>query len=92
MQNINAKYGPLFAASGRAITAIDTPDPTTVVIRLSRPFGPFLLSLSCDQNGAILPAHVFANTDILRNPATLAQPMGTGPFRLANWVHGDHMT
>ena len=56
LQNINAKYGPLFAASGHAITAIDTPDPTTAVIRLSRPFGPFLLSLSCDQNGAILPA------------------------------------
>jgi peptide/nickel transport system substrate-binding protein len=92
LQNINAKYGPLFAASGHAITAIDKPDPTTAVIRLSRPFGPFLLSLSCDQNGAILPEHVFANTDILRNPATLAQPMGTGPFRLADWVHGDHMT
>jgi peptide/nickel transport system substrate-binding protein len=92
LQNINAKYGPLFAASGYAITAIDKPDPTTAVIRLSRPFGPFLLSLSCDQNGAILPEHVFANTDILRNPATLAQPMGTGPFRLADWVHGDHMT
>jgi peptide/nickel transport system substrate-binding protein len=92
LRGINAKYGPLFAASGRVIAAIDTPDPTTAVIRLSRPFGPFLLSLSCDQNGAILPAHVFANTDILRNPATLAQPMGTGPFRLVDWVHGDHMT
>jgi peptide/nickel transport system substrate-binding protein len=92
LQNISGKYGPLFAASRRAITAIDTPDPQTVVIKLEHPFGPLLLSLSCDQNGGILPAHLFANTDILRNPTTLAQPVGTGPFRLTEWVHGDHMT
>lgn len=92
LQNINGRYGPLFAASRRAISAIDTPDPSTVVITLEHPFGPLLLSLSCDQNGAIFPAHLFAGTDILRNPATLAQPVGTGPFRLTEWVHGDHMT
>jgi len=92
LQNINGPYGPLFAASRRAISAIDAPDPSTVVITLTHPFGPLLLSLSFDQNGAILPAHLFADTDILRNPATLAQPVGTGPFRLTAWAHGDHMT
>ena len=92
LQNINGRYGPLFAASRRAISAIDTPDLSTVLITLAHPFGPLLLSLSCDQNGAILPAHLFADTDILQNPATLAQPVGTGPFRLTAWAHGDHMT
>ena len=92
LQNINAKYGPLFAASGRVIASIEAPDPATAIIKLAHPFGPLLLSLSCDQNGAILPAHVFAGTDVLRNPATLAQPVGTGPFKLTEWVHGDHLT
>jgi peptide/nickel transport system substrate-binding protein len=92
LQNINGRYGPLFTASRRAISAIDTPNPSTVVITLEHPFGPLLLSLSCDQNGGILPAHLFADTDILRNPATLARPVGTGPFRLTEWVHSDHMT
>ena len=92
LENISGRYGPLFTASRRAISAIDTPDPSTVVITLEHPFRPLLLSLSCDQNDGILPAHLFADTDILRNPATLAQPVGTGPFRLLEWVHSDHMT
>ncbi len=63
-----------------AITAIETPDDTTVVLKLKEPLSPLLASLASGW-GAILPkrlidgGHDFAN-----------QPVGTGPFQLKNWV------
>ncbi len=92
LTEVSAKYGSKFLAPGKAIAAIDTPDPQTVVIHLARPFGPFLFSLACEQNAAILPAHVFRGSEVLKNPASQSQPVGQGPFRLAEWVRGDHLT
>jgi len=89
---VSSKFGSKFIAPGKAIKEIDTPDPLTAVIRLSKPFGPFLFSLACEQNAAILPAHVFRGTDILKNPASQTQPVSQGPFRLTEWVRGDHLT
>jgi peptide/nickel transport system substrate-binding protein len=89
---VSAKYGAKFNTPGRAIKEIETPDPETVTIHLSQPFGPFLFSLACEQNAAILPAHVFRDTDVLKNPATLTTPIGNGPFQLSEWVRGDHLT
>src|SRR5262249_43486504 len=83
LTNISAKYGPVFRAAGQSIASVEALDPATAVITLNRPFGPLLMSLSCDLNGGILPEHVFAGTDILHGPATLTQPVGTGPFKLS---------
>ncbi|HVW57260.1 MAG TPA: ABC transporter substrate-binding protein [Rhizobiaceae bacterium] len=92
LMDVSSKYGPKFIAAGKFIKEIDTPDPMTVVIKLSKPFGPFLFSLACEQNAAILPEHVFKGTDVLKNPASLSQPVGEGPFMLKEWVRGDHLT
>lgn len=92
LMQVSVKYGPKFNAPGRLIERIDTPEPRTVVIRLSRPFGPFLFSLACEQNAAILPKHVFDGADVLRHEATLTKPVGNGPFQLEEWVRGDHLT
>jgi peptide/nickel transport system substrate-binding protein len=89
---VSSKYGSKFVAPGKAIREIATPDPLTVVIRLSKPFGPFLFSLACEQNAAILPTHVFRGSEILKNPASQTQPVGQGPFQLTEWVRGDHLT
>jgi peptide/nickel transport system substrate-binding protein len=88
---VSAKYGPKFLAAGKFIKAIDTPDPRTVVIRLSQPFGPFLFSLACEQNAAILPEHLFPNDDIL-GASVNAKPVGSGPFKFTEWVRGDHIS
>jgi peptide/nickel transport system substrate-binding protein len=89
--DVDAKYSAIFAPAGRVIDTIDTPAPDQVVIKLKQPFGPFLLSLGCIQGGAILPAHLFRGTDILRNPATTDRPVGTGAFKVTEWQHGDHI-
>jgi peptide/nickel transport system substrate-binding protein len=92
LENISAKYGAKFAAAASHIKHISTPDDRTVVIELNSPFGPMLFSLSGYSNAAILPAHIFQGTDILTNPATLAKPIGTGPFMMKEWVRGQTIT
>jgi peptide/nickel transport system substrate-binding protein len=88
---VSPKYSSSFASSAAAISSIDTPDDHTVVIHLSHPYGPFLITLRCG-GGGILPAHIFQGTDVPSNPASLTKPVGTGPFRLTEWVPGDHFT
>jgi peptide/nickel transport system substrate-binding protein len=78
LEEISAKYGAKFAATASHVKSITTPDARTVVIDLDKPFGPLLFSLSNYTNAAIMPEHLFASTNILTNPTTLMQPVGTG--------------
>ena len=78
---------------GRAVfanvTAVDTPDDHTVIIRLSAP-APYLFNYINTYGAQILPRHIYEDTDILQNPANVA-PIGTGPFRFKEWVRGSHL-
>jgi peptide/nickel transport system substrate-binding protein len=91
LEEVSSVHSAVFGRVAPFIQAIETPSPSTVVIRLNEPFGPMLNSLTCLQGAGIVPAHVFAGTDILTNPA-LSQPVGTGPYRLTEWVRGSHLT
>ena len=86
---VSAKFSPTFAPAGRSIESVEAPAPDKVVIKLKNSFGPFLVSLACFQGGAITPAHLYRGTDILKNPANVSSPVGTGAFKLAEWKHGD---
>jgi ABC-type transport system substrate-binding protein len=67
----------------RRIVRIETPDDLTAVLRLAEPWAPFLATLA--WNGAyILPRH-------LGMPKPGDRPVGTGPFRLGEWVHGKRL-
>ena len=92
LEQVSRKFGAKFGAAGEMIDSIATPDDRTVVIKLKQPFGPFLFSLSSYANAAILPAHVFAGTDVIANPASTFMPIGTGPFKITERVNGDHIT
>ncbi len=91
LEELSAKHSSVFAASGRAMDKIETPARDKVVIKMKQPYGPFMLSLACEQSGAILPAHIYRGTDPFRNPATTATPVGTGPFQLVEWKRGDYL-
>lgn len=91
LEEISSKFGPRFNTAGKFIEKIDTPTPKHVIIKLKQPFGPFLFSLACEQNAAIMPAHVLKGQDILKHPAILTQPVGAGPFRIKEWVRGSHI-
>jgi peptide/nickel transport system substrate-binding protein len=61
-------------ADFEAVASIATPDPTTVVFRLQRPFAPLLSNLTVP----ILRAGT-------REEDAARRPIGTGPFRLARF-------
>ncbi len=62
-----------------SIESMEAPDDYTVVFNLSRPDVP-LLSAMTSINAAIMPSELIENGD----PA--AEAIGTGPFKLENWV------
>ena len=78
------------AALGPVLDSIAAPDPNTVVFKLKRPYAP-LLELLDEDNGAILPKHLYEGTDPFTNPAN-AKPVGTGPFKFDSALPGDRIT
>jgi len=62
------------------ITAIETPDDVTVVLKLSAPSAPLMGTLASGW-GAILPKRLIDS-----NHDFAAQPVGTGPFQMTEWI------
>jgi peptide/nickel transport system substrate-binding protein len=72
------------------VIAVDTPDPLTATLRLSKP-APYLLSaLMSSVEAQVVPYHVYAGRDVPSNPANNA-PIGTGPFRFVKWEQGNYV-
>jgi peptide/nickel transport system substrate-binding protein len=78
------------AGLGAIVTAIETPDPQTVVFRLRQPYGALLQALDVTE-APILPQHTYATGDPNTNPANL-RPIGTGPFRFESYATGESVT
>jgi peptide/nickel transport system substrate-binding protein len=70
----------LAAEAIRRIERVETPDDATVMVRLREPWAPFLTTIAW-YGASILPHH---------DPDGIARgrPVGTGPFRLGEWVRG----
>ncbi|MFF7710889.1 ABC transporter substrate-binding protein [Pseudomonas sp. NPDC007930] len=72
-----------------ALQDVLTPDPYTAVFKLSSPSRVILSSINANE-AQILPAHLYAGTDILQNPHNL-NPIGTGPFKFVKWERGQYI-
>lgn len=60
------------------VAAVEAPDPTTVVIRLSKPFAPLLRYLATIPYGGIIPDG--------GGEEIATQPVGTGPFAFDEYL------
>jgi peptide/nickel transport system substrate-binding protein len=70
------------------VSAVETPDPHTVVIKLSRPHPALLLAMSPGLM-PILPKHIYGDgQDIKSHPANL-KPIGSGPFKFVDYKQGE---
>jgi len=69
------------------IEKVETPDATTVVLRFKRLYAPHLTLFPY-----VLPRHVLGSLPDLNQTQFNRLPLGTGPFRIAEWVSGSHMT
>lgn len=67
-----------------SISGVSTPDDRTVVLRLSKPFAPFLSQLTM-TNTAIVPREVYEDPQ----KGYLRAPVGCGPFRFSRWEQGN---
>lgn len=78
---IDEKLGNAYRIT--AITAIEAPDPNTVVIRVSRPAANLLASLGGYKGMAIVNRANVESGEITR------KPIGTGPFKVQNYAAGE---
>jgi peptide/nickel transport system substrate-binding protein len=91
MENVLAKHHPRSKMALADVSAIETPDAQTVVVKFTKVFAPFLQLMACSE-APILPKHLYDGTDVLKNPRNTQDPVGTGAFRLREFVQGDHLT
>ncbi len=84
--SLDRARGPESVNAGKRIfepiDSIETPDPLTAVVRLSRPAGDFLYNLGSADAIMVSPASADANQQT---------PIGTGPFRFVSWAKGDRI-
>ncbi|WP_349962734.1 ABC transporter substrate-binding protein [Rhizobium sp. ZPR3] len=71
------------------LVEIETPDPLTAVLVLSKP-APYLITALAASESPIVPHHLYEGTKVAENPVNLA-PIGTGPFKFKEWVRGSHI-
>jgi peptide/nickel transport system substrate-binding protein len=70
-----------------SVENVEKIDDYTVKITLSEPHAPFLSSLAMAWSGMVSPAAFETyGWDVVDNP------VGTGPFKLVEWVRNDHLT
>ncbi|EWY36480.1 ABC transporter substrate-binding protein [Skermanella stibiiresistens SB22] len=65
-----------------AIASVETPDPLTVIVGLSRPDGQFLFNMGSNDAAIVAPESAATNKQ---------KPIGTGPFKFDRWVSGDRV-
>lgn len=82
----NEKSGSVFAARLGTVTAVETPDDRTVVVRLSAPTASMLDTLT---KVMMLPEHALSEIPVDRmakNAWWSTTPIGTGPFKFSRYV------
>jgi peptide/nickel transport system substrate-binding protein len=88
--NEATKFNPFWGQVLLNVAGAETPDDNTFVMVMKNPFAAAFEALD-KENFAILPKHIYANTDILQNPAN-RMPVGMGPYRLVKYDQGRALT
>ena len=80
-------YHPESADGFDRIASVDTPDPLTAILHYKEVYAPYAIQFI---RGA-LPKHVLAGRDIDRAQDYNRSPLGTGPYRVAEWKSGEYI-
>ncbi len=70
-----------------AISAVDTPDEQTAVVRFKQPFASWAILFD-----VMLPSHILAQESDFNASKFHQQPVGFGPFKVTENIKGDHIT
>jgi peptide/nickel transport system substrate-binding protein len=74
-----------------AVSSLETPDDTTVVFHLKRPYPDFVSETFYDE--PVLPEHLLSETrgERFHSARFHRAPVGSGPFKFASWSPGSHL-
>ncbi len=83
------KHQNLGRAVFHELETVETPDAATAVFRFAVPTPGQLIRNALPALTAVVPKHLYAGTDIVKNPAN-RQLVGTGPYRFAERKPGEY--
>ena len=81
------RYNPESTDGFDRISSVDTPDPLTAVVHYKEVYAPYALQFV----RGTLPRHVLEGRDIERASDYNRAPLGTGPYRVAEWKSGEYI-
>ena len=80
-------YNPESTDGFDRIASVDTPDSLTAVVHYKEVYAPYALQFA----RGTLPKHVLQGRDIDRATDYNRNPLGTGPYRVAEWKTGEYI-
>jgi peptide/nickel transport system substrate-binding protein len=80
-------YNPESTDGFDRIASVDTPDPLTAVVHYREIYAPYALQFV----RGLFPRHVLEGRDIDRAGDYNRAPLGTGPYRVAEWKSGEYI-
>ncbi len=80
-------YADDFGGFPGAITGVQAPSATRVVVTLAKPLGPFLRDIAEQSFGLGSPQAITADPKAFE-----LKPVGSGPYMVAEWQRDDHIT
>lgn len=83
---VNPEGGSVIASNLAAIESVTCPDDYTVVVKYSQFYAPFLRDFQ-----TIVPKHATGDPAKMQEWEYNWMPIGTGPFKLQEWIPGDRM-
>src|SRR5439155_6387633 len=80
-------YNPESTDGFDRITSVDTPDPLTAIVHYKEIYAPYDIQFI----RGMLPRHLLEGRDIDRAQDYNRNPLGTGPYRVAEWKAGEYI-
>ncbi len=80
-------YNPESTDGFDRISSVDTPDALTAIVHYREVYAPYALQFM----RGLLPRHVLEGRDIDRATDYNRAPLGTGPYRVAEWKSGEYI-
>jgi peptide/nickel transport system substrate-binding protein len=84
------KVHPRGIATFREIASVETPDKSTLVLKLNKP-APYIMSALAASETPMLPKHLLESANDVRMAKLANAPVGTGPFKFVKWERGQYV-
>ena len=79
-----------FESMFKSVTAVETPDAHTAVVKLEHAHPAILLAMS-SALCAIIPKHIYGDGQDVKSHPRNSDPVGSGAFKLAEFKPGEHI-